>query len=284
MMGKKVLNEQLNTQNDATYQMIDITKIYPNPFQPRHIFDKDRLEELAKSIKKSGIYQPLILRQPIAALERYEIIAGERRYRASMLAGLEQVPAIIRNFSDEATMEAAIIENLQREDLSPLEEAEAYQAMIKELNLTQAQVSERLGKSRPYIANYLRLLGLPTGVKLMLQEGRISMGQARTLLAIKQPQALEKLAQRTVEEGLTVRQLEEIVTKFNLDKDREAAQKQKRKNKSPFIRELENQLGERFGTHALVVAKSKQKGKIEINYDSIQELDRILDVLNISLD
>lgn len=284
MMGKKVLNEQLNTQNDATYQMIDITKIYPNPFQPRHIFDKDRLEELAKSIKKSGIYQPLILRQPIAALERYEIIAGERRYRASMLAGLEQVPAIIRNFSDEATMEAAIIENLQREDLSPLEEAEAYQAMIKELNLTQAQVSERLGKSRPYIANYLRLLGLPTGVKLMLQEGRISMGQARTLLAIKQPQALEKLAQRAVEEGLTVRQLEEIVTKFNLDKDREAAQKQKRKNKSPFIRELENQLGERFGTRALVVAKSKQKGKIEINYDSIQELDRILDVLNISLD
>lgn len=284
MMGKKVLNEQLNTQNDATYQMIDITKIYPNPFQPRHIFDKDRLEELAKSIKKSGIYQPLILRQPIAALERYEIIAGERRYRASMLAGLEQVPAIIRNFSDEATMEAAIIENLQREDLSPLEEAEAYQAMIKELNLTQAQVSERLGKSRPYIANYLRLLGLPTGVKLMLQEGRISMGQARTLLAIKQAQALEKLAQRTVEEGLTVRQLEEIVTKFNLDKDREAAQKQKRKNKSPFIRELENQLGERFGTRALVVAKSKQKGKIEINYDSIQELDRILDVLNISLD
>ncbi|KAF0467496.1 ParB/RepB/Spo0J family partition protein [Pediococcus pentosaceus] len=283
-MGKKVLNEQLNTQNDATYQMIDITKIYPNPFQPRHIFDKDRLEELAKSIKKSGIYQPLILRQPIAALERYEIIAGERRYRASMLAGLEQVPAIIRNFSDEATMEAAIIENLQREDLSPLEEAEAYQAMIKELNLTQAQVSERLGKSRPYIANYLRLLGLPTGVKLMLQEGRISMGQARTLLAIKQPQALEKLAQRAVEEGLTVRQLEEIVTKFNLDKDREAAQKQKRKNKSPFIRELENQLGERFGTRALVVAKSKQKGKIEINYDSIQELDRILDVLNISLD
>ncbi|WP_444965360.1 ParB/RepB/Spo0J family partition protein [Pediococcus pentosaceus] len=283
-MGKKVLNEQLNTQNDATYQMIDITKIYPNPFQPRHIFDKDRLEELAKSIKKSGIYQPLILRQPIAALERYEIIAGERRYRASMLAGLEQVPAIIRNFSDEATMEAAIIENLQREDLSPLEEAEAYQAMIKELNLTQAQVSERLGKSRPYIANYLRLLGLPTGVKLMLQEGRISMGQARTLLAIKQPQSLEKLAQRTVEEGLTVRQLEEIVTKFNLDKDREAAQKQKRKNKSPFIRELENQLGERFGTRALVVAKSKQKGKIEINYDSIQELDRILDVLNISLD
>ncbi|WP_029257557.1 ParB/RepB/Spo0J family partition protein [Pediococcus pentosaceus CGMCC 7049] len=283
-MGKKVLNEQLKTQNDATYQMIDITKIYPNPFQPRHIFDKDRLEELAKSIKKSGIYQPLILRQPIAALERYEIIAGERRYRASMLAGLEQVPAIIRNFSDEATMEAAIIENLQREDLSPLEEAEAYQAMIKELNLTQAQVSERLGKSRPYIANYLRLLGLPTGVKLMLQEGRISMGQARTLLATKQPQALEKLAQRTVEEGLTVRQLEEIVTKFNLDKDREAAQKQKRKNKSPFIRELENQLGERFGTRALVVAKSKQKGKIEINYDSIQELDRILDVLNISLD
>jgi ParB family chromosome partitioning protein len=283
-MDEKELNEQLGIQADATYQMIDITKIYPNPFQPRHIFDEDRLKELAKSIQKSGIYQPLILRQPIAALERYEIIAGERRYRASMLAGLTQVPAIIRNFTDEATMEAAIIENLQREDLSPLEEAEAYQAMIKELDLTQAQVSERLGKSRPYIANYLRLLGLPTDVKLMLQEGQISMGQARTLLAIKQPQELESLAQRTVEEGLTVRQLEEIVTKYNLDEEKAATQKQKRKNKSPFIREIENQLGERLGTRAFVIAKSKQKGKIEINYDSIQDLDRILDVLNISLD
>lgn len=283
-MNENELEKEMKTSKKATYQLIDIKQIRPNPFQPRHIFDQDRLAELAKSIRKSGIYQPLVLRQPVKSIERFEIIAGERRYRASILAGLDQVPAIIRDFSDEATMEAAIIENLQREDLSPLEEAEAYQALMKELQLTQAQVSERLGKSRPYIANYLRLLGLPTKVKEMLQAGQISMGQARTLLALKQQSKLEKLAHQTIKDGLTVRQLEGIVNQINLDEEKQSNQKKLHQNKSPFVREIENQLGERLGTKAALVTKTKQKGKIEISYDSMKELDRILEILNISLD
>jgi ParB family chromosome partitioning protein len=282
-MNEDELKAQLAIQNDAQYQMIDIEKIRPNPFQPRHIFDEARLAELAKSIAKSGVYQPLILRQPMPMIERYEIIAGERRFRASGLAGLKQVPAIIRAFSDEATMEAAIIENLQREDLGPLEEAEAYQALMHELDLTQAQVSERLGKSRPYIANYLRLLGLPASVKAMLQAGEISMGQARTLLAIKDQKQLEKLAKRTVTEGLTVRQLEGIANQINSAPTTKTAVKPQHR-KSPFVREIEEQLGGRLGTKATIIEKTKQKGKIEISYDSIKDLDRILEVLNISLD
>ncbi|KAF0336550.1 ParB/RepB/Spo0J family partition protein [Pediococcus acidilactici] len=265
------------------YQMIAIDKIRPNPFQPRHSFNPKHLQELATSIKQSGIYQPLILRQPIAAIERYEIIAGERRYRASKLAGLTKVPAIIRDFSDETTREAAIIENLQREDLSPLEEAEAYQAMIKELGLTQAQVSQRLGKSRPYIANYLRLLGLPTTVKQLLQDGKLSMGQARTLLGLKQERQLKQMAQRTVKENLTVRQLEVLVNQINMAKTKKA-RKTPQRRRSPFVREIENQLAEKLGTKAVVMEKSKQKGKIEIDYESMQDLDRILEILNISID
>ncbi|MEE6657700.1 ParB/RepB/Spo0J family partition protein [Pediococcus acidilactici] len=283
-MNEKQLEAQLNVPENASYQMIAVDKIRPNPFQPRRIFDRKKLVELANSIKESGIFQPLVLRQPISAVERYEIIAGERRYRASIIAGLTEVPAIIRDFSDETTREAAIVENLQREDLSPLEEAEAYQAMIEELGLTQAQVSERLGKSRPYIANYLRLLGLPTAVKELLQAGEISMGQARTLLGVKQERQIEKLAQRTVQEGLTVRQLEKIVNQINATKTPKATAKVAQQHKSPFIREVENQLAERLGTKALVVAQSKQKGKIEINYESMSDLNRILELLHISLD
>ncbi|WP_435412171.1 ParB/RepB/Spo0J family partition protein [Pediococcus argentinicus] len=277
----------LNTDIEAShgnYSMIPMDDIRPNPFQPRHIFNQDKLEELAQSITRSGIYQPLVLRKPISSVERYEIIAGERRFRASLLAGLKEVPAVIRNFSDEATMEAAIVENLQREDLSPLEEAEAYASLMQELNLTQNQVSERLGKSRPYIANYLRLLGLPVRVKEMLQKGALSMGQARTLLGLKDPKKLEKLATKTLTDGLTVRRLEEIVNQMNA-KDKKKAKKVSHETaKSPFIKEIESQLQEKLGAKATVMYNAKQKGKIEINYDSVDELDRILEILNISLD
>lgn len=282
-MNEKQLEIQLSVPENASYQMVEVDKIRPNPFQPRRIFDKKKLAELADSIRESGIFQPLVLRQPIAAIERYEIIAGERRYRASIIAGLTKVPAIIRDFSDETTREVAIVENLQREDLSPLEEAEAYQAMIQELGLTQAQVSQRLGKSRPYIANYLRLLGLPTMVKQLLQDGKLSMGQARTLLGLKQERQLEQMAQRTVKENLTVRQLEAMVNQINAAKTKKA-KKLPQRRRSPFVREIENQLAERLGTKAVVLEKSKQKGKIEIDYESMQDLDRILEILNISID
>ena len=179
-------------QPDEQVVELEISEIRPNPYQPRKTFNEEALEELAKSIKKSGVFQPIIVRK--SSVKGYEIIAGERRYRASKLAKKTEIPAIIREFNEEQMMEVAVLENLQREDLTPLEEAEAYNTLMEKLNLTQTQVSERLGKSRPYIANYLRLLGLPSKVKLMLQDGSLSMGQARTLLAVKDKEKLMELS------------------------------------------------------------------------------------------
>lgn len=181
-------------QPDEQVVELEISEIRPNPYQPRKTFNEEALEELAKSIKKSGVFQPIIVRK--SSVKGYEIIAGERRYRASKLAKKTEIPAIIREFNEEQMMEVAVLENLQREDLTPLEEAEAYNTLMEKLNLTQTQVSERLGKSRPYIANYLRLLGLPGKVKLMLQDGSLSMGQARTLLAVKDEEKLMELAEK----------------------------------------------------------------------------------------
>ena len=201
--------------HEQSVEEIELTAIRPNPYQPRRTFDEAALQELAASIKESGVFQPIILRQPDPNLNRYEIIAGERRFRASKLAGKTTIPAIVRTMSDSQMMEVAVLENLQREDLTPLEEAQAYQSLMDRLQLTQAQVAEKLGKSRPYIANYLRLLGLPQPVKDMLEDHRLSMGQARTLLGLKDERALVKLAQRAVKENLTVRQLEQLVAEQN---------------------------------------------------------------------
>ena len=196
---------------------IPLSELRPNPYQPRKTFEEASLQELASSISHSGVFQPIIVRK--SAVKGYEIIAGERRFRASKLAGKETIPAIIREFDEEAMMQIAVLENLQREDLTPLEEAEAYEMLMKNLQLTQAQVAERLGKSRPYIANYLRLLTLPKLVKEMVQDERLSMGQARTLLGLKDKNQILKLANRCVKESLTVRQLEQLVSAMNEKKD-----------------------------------------------------------------
>src|SRR5699024_4691873 len=174
--------------------------------------------------------QPIILRK--STVKGYEIIAGERRFRASKLAGNETVPAIIREFDEEKMMEVAVLENLQREDLTSLEEAEAYEMMMKKLKLTQEEVATRLGKSRPYIANYLRLLGLPAAVKEMIQKEEISMSQARTLLGLKDKKQISKLAKRVVKEHLTVRQLEQLVNKMNQSK--EEIEQPKKETKKPY--------------------------------------------------
>ncbi len=194
---------------------LDLKDIHANPYQPRRTFDQTALKELASSIEKSGVFQPIIVRQPDAELNKYEIIAGERRFRASKLAHQTTIPAIVRDVTEEQMMEIAVLENLQREDLTPLEEAAAYDSLMKKLKLTQAEVSKRLGKSRPYIANYLRLLGLPDGVKQYIQKGQLSMGQARTLLSLKDKTKLAPLAKRVVKDNMTVRQLEQIVARYN---------------------------------------------------------------------
>lgn len=265
-----------------TVRKVKLVQIRPNPYQPRRSFDSAALSELAASIKKSGVFQPVILRQADPALERYELIAGERRFRASKLAGETVIPAIIRNMSDEQMMEVAVLENLQREDLTPLEEAQAYQMLMEKLSLTQAQVAARLGKSRPYIANYLRLLGLPPAIKELLNNGQLSMGQARTMLGLKDKTKLASLAQRVIDQGLTVRQLEEIVAQLN------GKQKKKPtagKTKQPFyLRAAESQLQSKFGTKVAVAQGRKQgTGKIEIPYQSNADLTRILELLDIDL-
>ncbi|WP_102280238.1 ParB/RepB/Spo0J family partition protein [[Lactobacillus] timonensis] len=275
-------NDVQQSQASETVEQVELSKIRPNPYQPRREFDKQALKELAKSIDESGVFQPVILRQPNPQLERYELIAGERRFRASKLAHKKTIPAIIRTMTDEQVMEAAILENLQREDLTPLEEAQGYATLMDKLSLTQAEVAQKLGKSRPYIANYLRLLGLPDQIKQLVDNGDLSMGQARTLLGLKDKRQLLPLAKRAVNEGLTVRQLEEIVNRQN-GKTKKKTRRQPQK--SIFLRDAEEQLQDRFGTKVLVSpSKTRGRGKIEIPYTSNDDLSRVLNLLGIKED
>lgn len=257
---------------------ISLTEIRPNPYQPRKNFDTKSLQELADSIKENGVFQPIIVRKSVGG---YEIIAGERRFRASKLARKSTIPAITRQFDEAQMMEVAVLENLQREDLTPLEEAQAYDMLQKNLGLTQAEVSKRMGKSRPYIANYLRLLTLPQKTKHLLQYGELSMGQARTLLGLKDKSRINDLARRVVKEGITVRQLEKIVAKMNRHTSR---QNKKAQEKSVFIKTSERQLADHFGTPVNISEGKSGKGKVAIDFSSLDELNRILALLGVDLD
>ena len=271
--------EEVDMKNEQVEE-IPLSELRPNPYQPRKSFDEGSLQELANSIEQSGVFQPIIVRK--SQVKGYELIAGERRFRASKLAGKKTIPAIIRDFDEESMMQIAVLENLQREDLNPLEEAEAYEMLMKNLKLTQADVAARLGKSRPYIANYLRLLGLPESVKKMLQSDEISMGQARTLLGLKDKRMIIKIANKVVRDNLTVRQLEQLVNQLNQPK--EVEQKSNKAEKKPYyIRESEDRLMDKFGT-AVQISDKGNKGKIEIEYLSTDDLTRILDILEIQFD
>lgn len=274
--------EDVDVQKEEVLE-IPLNELRPNPYQPRKTFDEASLQELANSIQQSGVFQPIIVRK--SAVKGYEIIAGERRFRASKLAEKETIPAIVREFDEEAMMQVAVLENLQREDLNPLEEAEAYDMLMKNLKLTQVEVAERLGKSRPYIANYLRLLTLPTQVKEMVQGETLSMGQARTLLGLKDKDLILILAKRVVEENLTVRQLEQIVNDLNENQGKKVSKKEKKaiKDKPYYIRESEDRLMDKFGT-TVAIQEKEGKGKIEIEYLSQSDLARILDILEIHFD
>lgn len=276
---------QDNNVDTSKEDVIDIkvNQIKPNPYQPRHRFDQKALEDLAVSIKNSGVFQPIIVRQPNPEVQAYQLLTGERRLRASKIAQQETIPAIVRNVNEEQMMEIAVMENLQREDLTTLEEAEAYNMLMTRLDLTQAQVASRLGKSRPYIANYLRILGLPTEVKDMLEDNKLSMGQARTLLSVNNKQELIKLAKKSVTDSMTVRQLEQAAAKIN---GKKGTKKKPVPRKSPFVRASEGQLQEKFGTQVSISnsSRKKGKGKIEIEYASQDDLNRILEMLDVNLD
>ncbi|HFK0920156.1 TPA: ParB/RepB/Spo0J family partition protein [Listeria monocytogenes] len=263
--------------NEETVQNIAIKEIKPNPYQPRKIFDAKAINELRDSIKIHGVLQPIILRNTDKG---YEIVVGERRYRAAKEAKLKEIPAVVRDLTEEEMMELSVIENLQREDLSPLEEAESYQFLMKKLSLTQAKLAERVGKSRPYIANFVRLLTLPEEVQVMLRDGSLSAGHGRVLLGLKLKKNITPTAKKAVAQGLTVRQLEDVVNNLNENVSRETI---KPARVPIFIRESESQLRDKFGT-AVSIKRRDKKGKIEIEFLSDDDLDRILEILDIQFD
>lgn len=253
-------------------EKISVKDIKVNPFQPRKIFDEVALSELTESIKEHGVLQPVILRRKG---KLFEIVVGERRFRATKAAGLKEIPAVIRELTDQQMMEIAILENLQREDLTPIEEADAYQNLMENLNLTQEQLAFRLGKSRPHIANHVRLLSLPDVVRDQVSSDKISMGHGRALLGLKQKKLIPVIAEKVMKENLNVRQLESLVQKMNEDVSRETPTIPK---KDIFIKEKESQLRDYFGT-TVSIKKTKNKGKIEIEFFSEDDLERILELL-----
>lgn len=268
--AKKAAKKEESVPEDE-YRYIDINDIKPNADQPRKDFDEDKLEELAESIDKHGVIQPIVLR---SAGQGYEIVSGERRWRAARMVGLKEIPAIVRELTDEENMLLAIIENMQREDLNPIEEAEGLKKMIDTYGLTQEQVSRGVGKSRPYITNSLRLLKLPEKLRYLTADGSLSVGHARALAAIKDEKTQEKLAERTVKEGLSVRQIEKMAQEKNTrDKTPKA-----RKSKSADEKRVETELREALGTKVTLNRKGA-KGKIEIEFYNGEEMERLIDLL-----
>lgn len=256
---------------------IQLERIVANPFQPRKIFDEEALQELADSIKEHGILQPIAVRKKT---RKYEIVAGERRFRAAQIAGLKAIPAIIKDLTDTQMMELAILENLQREDLTVIEEAEAYQSLMESLHLTQEELSKRLGKSRPHIANHVRLLMLPEAIRKLMNDGTLSMGQGRALLGLKNKKQIVEIADKVIKQGLNVRQVEMLVQTLNEEVSRETVQPKK---KDIFVTAKESQLRDYFGTN-VQIKKANNKGKIEIEFYSEDDLERILEILNLQED
>lgn len=260
-------------EQEEAIQEIHVKDLRPNPYQPRKNFQQEAIEELKQSILEQGILQPLVVRKSIKG---YEIVVGERRYRAAKEAKLETVPAIVRKLSEQQMMEMAVLENLQREDLNPIEEGLAYQTLIEKLHLTQEEVAKRLGKSRPHVANHIRLLSLPSQIQEFISDGKITMGHGRALLGLRQKAKLPQLVHKVIEEGLNVRQLEKLIQQLNDHVPRET--KKPEKQKDVFIKERELSLRERFGT-TVNIKQSKNKGKIEIEFFSKEDLERILELL-----
>jgi len=252
---------------------IDIDEIKPNPNQPRRTFNEAKLNELADSIRQNGVIQPLVVQK---RENGYELVAGERRWRASRLASLERVPCIIREFDEKQNLIITIIENMQREDLDPIEEAAGLQQMIHKFGFTQEQISESLGKSRAYIANSVRLLKLPEAIQNMMREGKISAAHGRTLAGITDPDKQLRLAERIEAEGLSVRAVENLAKEIREQPN--TLKKAPKKEKPTEIRIVEQELREGLGTKVEILPKRKG-GKIEIEYYSKDELNRLIDLL-----
>ena len=269
-----ISTDSVKTEGSSSISEISIQLIKANPNQPRREFDPDALQELADSIKEIGIIQPITLRKMDDGT--YQIIAGERRFRASQLAGLDAVPAYIRTADDENVMEMALVENIQREDLNAMEIALAYQHLLEEYNLTQDRLSERVGKKRTTVANYLRLLKLPAQVQMALKNRELDMGHARALLALDNPVDQINLFQEIQTLGYSVRKVEEIVKK---SKQKASLQKTKEPKKNDYDL-LRHHLASFFQTDVQLTCNAKGKGKIAISFKDEQELERIIAMLD----
>lgn len=270
-LGALIPEEESSSKSQLS---IDINKIRSNSEQPRKAFDTERIIELSESIKQHGIIQPLILRQED---DEYIIVAGERRWRAAKMAGLKEVPAIVMELTDKGVLEISLIENIQREDLNPIEEAVAYKKLLSDFNITQEELSKRMGKSRTAITNIIRLINLDSRVQQYLIEGVLSEGHGRTLLAVKDNDLQYELAQKVIDDGISVRELEKLIKNSMRD---ETSDKRHEYQPNPYYSNVVEQLQNHFGTK-VNLSNKKNKGVIEIEYYSEEDLQRIIDIINL---
>ena len=259
--------EEAKTNNQIIE--VKLSELRANPYQPRKNFDEEALNELASSIKEHGVFQPIIVKKSIKG---YEIIAGERRFRASKLAGMQTIPAIVKDFSDEEMMQIALLENLQRENLTSIEEAKAYKSIIESMNITQEELAKKVGKSRSHVTNILGLLKLPASVQDMVLYNKLSMGHARVLSKLDDPKTIEDLAQRVITEDLSVRKLESLVY------DNEEKEVKTKKSSNNEYKYMEDFLKEKLGTNVKI-----NNNKISIKFSNVQDLNRILEIMNIDI-
>ncbi len=261
----KILDDIENNNEGQEQLMLPVDQIRPNPYQPRKVFDKDALQELSESIQQHGVFTPILVKKSISG---YELVTGERRLRASKMAGLDTIPAILVDFDDQQMMEIALLENVQREDLNIIEEAKAYDQLIKRLNYTQEQLAHRIGKSREHITNTLRLLKLPEDVQNYVVAKQLSMGHVRALLGLKDEDMMRKVARQAIAQGMSVRKVEQLVKSINGKKV------EKSKEPSLFVKEAKKQLEEYFQTSVSISQHS-----VSIHYENEDDLNRLLDKL-----
>lgn len=271
--GLGILLEDVRLDEEIIRE-IEVEKIIPNPYQPRVHFDQGKLEELAASIREKGVLQPVVLR---LSGSNYELVAGERRWRAAKMAGKKRIPAVVRDLNNQEMLQISLIENIQRQNLNPIEEARAYKLLISEFNLVQEDVAKQVGKNRSTVTNMLRLLNLPLEVQKLLEEERLSMGHARTLLALDTPLLQIEIAKRVIDRDLSVREVEKIIQ--GIKKKNVSRETSKVFFQDPLIVSYEERLMRSLGTKVKIHPTKNDRGTIEINYYSLEDFDRIFERL-----
>jgi ParB family transcriptional regulator, chromosome partitioning protein len=273
-----LISESSTPNSNEEFREIEIDLIEPNNLQPRTRFDEQQLEELATSIKENGIVQPILVRKLNGG--RYQLVAGERRWRAAQRAGLSRIPAVLREIADDKMLELALIENIQRQELNPIEEAHAYKRLIDTLGLTQETVAQRVGRDRTFVTNYIRLLRLPDDIQQLVEENKLSMGHARTLLSIDDPDQQRRLAKSIIDKGLSVRETERLIKQI-INNPKEAEAVTAVRSGDPNVRLAEVKLRRRFSTQVKILPNQQgEGGKIEIHYYNAVDLHRLFELLH----